>query len=47
MGRVRAAFGKPLKLEGGDYLALARRVEEAVRKLNALAEKATWAVTTD
>ena len=33
MGRVRVAFGKPLKLEGGDYLGLARRVEEAVRKL--------------
>ncbi|HYL38324.1 MAG TPA: AMP-binding protein [Bryobacteraceae bacterium] len=33
MGRVRVAFGKPLHLTGGDYLALARQVEEAVRKL--------------
>jgi long-chain acyl-CoA synthetase len=33
MGRVRVAFGAPLYLEGSDYLALARRVEEAVRKL--------------
>src|SRR5579883_254870 len=33
MGRVRVAFGAPLKLEGSDYLAMARQVEEAVRKL--------------
>jgi long-chain acyl-CoA synthetase len=33
MGRVRIAFGVPLRLEGSDYLALARQVEEAVKKL--------------
>ncbi len=33
MGRVRIAFGPPLRLAGGDYLALAKQVEEAVRKL--------------
>jgi long-chain acyl-CoA synthetase len=33
MGRVRVAFGKPLHLAGNDYLALARQVEDAVRKL--------------
>ena len=33
MGRVRIAFGAPIYLAGGDYLALARQVEEAVRKL--------------
>ncbi len=33
MGRVRVAFGAPLHLAGDDYLALARQVEEAVRKL--------------
>ena len=33
MGRVRVAFGPPLHLAGGDYLALARQVEDAVRKL--------------
>ena len=33
MGRVRVAFGPPLHLAGVDYLALAREVEEAVRKL--------------
>jgi long-chain acyl-CoA synthetase len=33
MGRVRIAFGAPLHLAGDDYLALARQVEEAVRKL--------------
>lgn len=32
-GRVRVAFGAPLMLEGEDYDALARRVEEAVRGL--------------
>jgi long-chain acyl-CoA synthetase len=32
-GRVRVAFGAPLKLTGGDYEALARQVEEAVRQL--------------
>jgi hypothetical protein len=33
MGRVRVAFGHPLHLAGDDYLALARQVEAAVRKL--------------
>jgi long-chain acyl-CoA synthetase len=32
-GRVRVAFGPPLRLTGEDYEALARTVEEAVRKL--------------
>ena len=32
-GRVRVKFGPPLTLEGDDYEALARQVEEAVRKL--------------
>ena len=32
-GRARVAFGRPLWLEGNDYRALARRVEEAVRAL--------------
>ncbi len=32
-GRVRVSFGKPLRLTGEDYAALAKRVEEAVRKL--------------
>jgi 1-acyl-sn-glycerol-3-phosphate acyltransferase len=32
-GRVRVAFGAPLQLDGEDYEALARRVEDAVREL--------------
>jgi long-chain acyl-CoA synthetase len=32
-GRVRVAFGAPLKLTGDDYEALARQVENAVRAL--------------
>jgi long-chain acyl-CoA synthetase len=32
-GRVRVAFGAPLRLQGSDYAALASRVEEAVRRL--------------
>jgi len=32
-GPVHVAFGAPLTLEGQDYAALARRVEEAVRRL--------------
>ena len=32
-GRVRVAFGSPLRLEGTDYAASAARVEEAVRRL--------------
>ena len=32
-GRVRVAFGAPLRLQGEDYAALARRVEDAVRAL--------------
>jgi long-chain acyl-CoA synthetase len=33
MGRVRIAFGAPINLFGADYLAMARKVEEAVRAL--------------
>jgi len=33
MASVRIAFGPPLHLKGTDYLALARQVETAVRKL--------------
>jgi long-chain acyl-CoA synthetase len=33
-GRARVAFGPPLHLEGDDYVALAARVEEAVRSLS-------------
>jgi long-chain acyl-CoA synthetase len=32
-GRVQVVFGKPLRLTGDDYGALARRVEDAVRTL--------------
>ena len=32
-GRVRVAFGAPLRLVGDDYEALAKQVEEAVRRL--------------
>ena len=32
-GRVRVAFGAPLRLRGDDYAALAAQVEEAVRRL--------------
>ena len=32
-GRVRVAFGEPMRLKGDDYAALARQVEEAVRRL--------------
>jgi long-chain acyl-CoA synthetase len=32
-GRIRIAFGAPLKLAGDDYEALARQVEDAVRQL--------------
>jgi long-chain acyl-CoA synthetase len=32
-GRVRVAFGAPLRLRGDDYAALAARVEDAVRNL--------------
>jgi long-chain acyl-CoA synthetase len=32
-GRVRVAFGAPLKLRGDDYAALAEQVEHAVRSL--------------
>lgn len=32
-GRVSVSFGAPMRLEGDDYAALARRVEEAVRGL--------------
>lgn len=33
-GRVRVAFGPPMRLRGTDYDALARRVEDAVRELS-------------
>ena len=32
-GRVRVAFGAPIRLAGDDYEALARQVEAAVRAL--------------
>lgn len=32
-GRVRVAFGPPMRLDGDDYESLARRVEQAVREL--------------
>ena len=32
-GRVRVAFGAPIRLKGDDYAALARQVEETVRSL--------------
>jgi long-chain acyl-CoA synthetase len=32
-GRVRVAFGPPLRLSGDDYEALAKQVEEAVKRL--------------
>jgi long-chain acyl-CoA synthetase len=32
-GRVRVAFGEPLRLRGDDYAALAQQVEERVRSL--------------
>jgi long-chain acyl-CoA synthetase len=32
-GPVRVSFGAPLKLDGEDYAALAKRVEDAVKKL--------------
>jgi 1-acyl-sn-glycerol-3-phosphate acyltransferase len=34
MGRVKITVGPPLDLAGNDYLALARKVEEAVKKLH-------------
>ena len=32
-GRARVAFGAPLRLDGDDYLALAKQIEDAVRAL--------------
>ncbi len=32
-GRARVAFGPPLHLEGDDYAALAKQVEDAVKSL--------------
>jgi hypothetical protein len=32
-GRIRVAFGAPMRLQGEDYAALARKVEETVRAL--------------
>ncbi|MGE3190004.1 MAG: lysophospholipid acyltransferase family protein, partial [Vicinamibacterales bacterium] len=34
-GRVRVTFGAPLRLEGDDYQALARRVEDVVKSQGA------------
>jgi hypothetical protein len=34
-GPARVIFGAPIRLEGDDYPALARRVEEAVQALAA------------
>ena len=32
-GRVRGAFGAPMRLTGDDYAELAQRVEDAVKRL--------------
>ena len=32
-GRARVAFGKPMQLAGENYEALAKQVEDAVRRL--------------
>ena len=32
-GRVRVAFGAPMRLKGDDYAALAKQVEDAVQRL--------------
>jgi hypothetical protein len=32
-GRIRVAFGTPLRLRGDDYASLAAQVEDAVRNL--------------
>ena len=32
-GRVRVAFGDPVRFDGNDYAAIAHRIEEAVRAL--------------
>jgi long-chain acyl-CoA synthetase len=32
-GTAKVTFGRPMRLEGGDYAALARQVEDAVRRL--------------
>jgi hypothetical protein len=32
-GRAKVKFGAAMKLEGNDYAALAKRIEEAVRAL--------------
>ena len=32
-GRVRVAFGEPLRFDGDDYASIARRIEEAVKAL--------------
>ena len=34
-GRCSVTFGAPMRLTGDDYAALARQVEEAVRRLHA------------
>ena len=32
-GRVKVVIGKPLRLEGDDYLALARKAEQQIKEL--------------
>ena len=32
-GRVRVAFGDPIRADGDDFAAIARRIEDAVRAL--------------
>jgi long-chain acyl-CoA synthetase len=38
-GRVRVIFGAPMRLTGEDYEALAKRVEDAVRRLGASGDR--------
>jgi long-chain acyl-CoA synthetase len=33
VGRVRVAFGAPILLDGSDYAAMARQIEDAVQKM--------------
>jgi long-chain acyl-CoA synthetase len=37
-GRARVIFGKPVGVEGGDYAAVAKQIEDAVRGLHAAVE---------
>jgi long-chain acyl-CoA synthetase len=38
-GRASVKFGPPLRLEGDDYAALAKQIEDAVRKLSSISTK--------